>query len=164
LRNGCADSQISTALEHEVKEVQKGIENAAKKSERIPSLTYIIVDKNCSQKLFKSGGDRISNAPWGTLVNSKIVSNDYDFYLVSQGGGIGTVKPGLYKVIFSNSKMEEGVLQELLYTQCFNYMNWSGSVKVPACLQYAKKLSTFIAQSVNSSKNSELLNKNLYFI
>ena len=84
-------------------------------------------------------------------MNSSIVSKDYDFYLISQGGGIGTVKPGFYKVIYSSSKMEEGVLQELLYTQCFNYMNWSGSVKVPACLQYAKKLSTFMGQYVNST-------------
>lgn len=31
-----------------------------------------------------------------------------------------------------------------MYTQCFNYFNYSGSIKVPAILQYAKKLSRFL--------------------
>jgi len=144
---------VSIAIEHEVSEVKHGIERAVKDG-TMPNLTYIIVDKNASQKLFKDAGGKLVNAPWGTLINKGVVSKDYDFYLISQGGGIGTVKPGYYKVIYSDSKVQEGVLQELLYTQCFNYMNWSGSVKVPGCLQYAKKLSTFIAGSVNSTKNS----------
>lgn len=29
---------------------------------------------------------------------------------------------------------------ELTYEQCFNYYNWKGAVKMPACLQNADKL------------------------
>jgi hypothetical protein len=98
-------------LEHEVKDVKEGIEKAIPQGQAIPALTYIIVDKNASQKVFNDAGGKIVNAPWGTLINTGIVTNNYDFYLISQGGGIGTVKPGYYKVIYSDSKMQEGVLQ-----------------------------------------------------
>ena len=55
-----------------------------------------------------------------------------------------------YEVIFTDSKMEEGVLHELVYTQCFNYVNWTGSIKVPGVLQYAKKCAKFHAEVLES--------------
>lgn len=30
-------------------------------------------------------------------------------------------------------------LAELTYNQCYGYYNWTGAVRVPACLQYANK-------------------------
>ena len=83
------------------------------------------------------------------LINEQIVSKDYDFYMISQHCNMGTVKPVYYKIIHSTSKIEEGILQELIYSQCFNYANWTGSVRVPGVLQYAKKLSMLISQYVN---------------
>lgn len=59
--------------------------------------------------------------------------------MVSQFANRGCTVPNHYKVIYTDSKMEEGVLQELIYSQCFNYVNWTGSIKVPGILQYAKK-------------------------
>ena len=98
------------------------------------------------------------------LINQKIVSQYYDFYMISQHCNMGTVKPVYYKVIHSTSKMEEGMLQELIYSQCFNYANWTGSVRVPGALQYAKKLSMLISQYVNETIKSSNLESNLYFI
>jgi aubergine len=74
------------------------------------------------------------------------------------------VKPTYYKVAYSDSAMEEGVIEELIYSQCFNYMNWTGSIKVPSVLQYAKKLGAFIGQYYNSENKFENINKNLYYI
>ena len=121
------------------------------------------MDKNVNQKLFKDAGGKIVNPGFGTLVNSDIVTENYDFYMIAQHCNMGTVKPAYYKVIHSDSKVEEGVLQELLYSQCFNYMNWTGSVRVPACLQYAKKLSTLIGSFVNN-RDEGAFPTNLYFI
>ena len=55
----------------------------------------------------------------------------------------GTAVPNHYKVIYSDSKIEEGMLQQICFSQCFNYVNWTGSIKVPAILQYAKKAAKF---------------------
>lgn len=74
------------------------------------------------------------------------MSKNYDFYIVSQQSNRGTTVPNHYKVIYSDSNIEEGILQEIAFSQCFNYVNWTGSIKVPAILQYAKKASKFAAE------------------
>jgi aubergine-like protein len=60
--------------------------------------------------------------------------------------------------------MEEGVIEELIYSQCFNYMNWTGSIKIPSMMQYAKKLGMFVGQYLNKENKFEELNNNLYYI
>lgn len=65
--------------------------------------------------------------------------------MVSQYTTKGCAIPNHYEVIYNDSKMEEGVLHELIYAQCFNYVNWTGSIKVPGALQYAKKCAKFHA-------------------
>lgn len=89
------------------------------------------------------------NPSSGTLINSKVVGNHYDFYMVSQQCNRGTVKPVHYQVLYSDSSIEEGILQEFIYGQCFNYMNWSGPVRVPGVLQYARKLSKLITEHLH---------------
>jgi hypothetical protein len=60
--------------------------------------------------------------------------------------------------------MEEGVLQELMFSQCFNYVNWSGSIKIPGILQYAKKCAKFNSEYMDQTKVSESLERVLYFV
>lgn len=75
-----------------------------------PKLTFLTVNKHSRQKFFLQGRN-VTNPSYGTLVNSKIVSKFYDFYLISQHCNRGTVKPIHYKVLYTDSMMEEGVLQ-----------------------------------------------------
>jgi hypothetical protein len=51
-----------------------------------------------------------------------------------------------------------------MYSQCFNYANWTGSIRYPACLQYAKKLSQYVSEQIDNSLTNENLDTNLYFI
>lgn len=125
------------------------------------SLTYIVIDKKVSQKFFGQYNGNACNPQAGTLVNTDLVSDNYDFYLVSQFSMRGTTVPTYYKVIYCDSKLEEGKLQELLYHQCYNYVNWTGSIKIPAPVQYAKKLCSFASQYVSDEVN---LGNQLYFI
>lgn len=43
-------------------------------------------------------------------------------------------------------------------------MNWTGSIKVPGVLQYAKKLGAFIGEHYNKETKFETLSKTLYYI
>ena len=160
LKIGCSDGQKQASSHKEVKDALTLIQEMNGYN---PKFTYLIVNKSSSQKFFATHRG-ITNPSHGTLINSKVVSNKYDFYLISQHCNKGTVKPAHYEVLYTDSTMEEGVLQELMYNQSFNYMNWSGSIRVPSVLQYASKLCEFISEHVNSSPESTRLNEHLFFI
>ncbi len=145
-------------MDTEVKECVEALEQYKEKS---IGLTYLIIDKKVTQKFF-SMNNGVSNPGAGSLVSSDLVSPDYDFYLVSQFVNRGTTVPTYYKVLHSNSKLEEGKLQELLYSQCYNYVNWTGSIKIPAPVQYAKKMCAFVSQYIN--ENVSELGSRLYYI
>ena len=104
------------------------------------------------------------NVPAGTVIASEVVSNYYDFYVVSQSSNRGSTVPNHYRVIYSDSKTEEGVLQELIFAQCFNYVNWTGSIKIPGILQYADKCAKFNSEVLENEALAEELQSKLYFV
>ena len=54
-------------------------------------------------------------------------------------------------------------MQETAFSQCFNYVNWTGSIKVPAIMQYAKKLAKFSSEVMEpNSTIPESLASKLY--
>lgn len=163
LKNCSSRLELGTVLDSEVHEIKEALKSIPK-NYRSVSVSYIVVDKNVSQKFFFDNKGQVSNPLYGTLVSTEVVSKWYDFYIIAQNCNLGTAKPVYFKVMFSNSEMEEGVLQELLYGQCFNYMNWSGSVRVPSVLQYAKKLSMFAAQYLGEPLEAEEIREHLYYI
>ena len=88
----------------------------------------------------------------------------YDFYIMSRQSNKGTTVPNHYKVIYTSSNLDEGELQELSFSQCFNYVNWTGSIKVPAILQYAKKCVKFVSEVMENKQVPEALTTKLYFV
>ena len=126
-------------------------------------LTCVMVNLRNSARFF-SAGQEARNVPPGTLINSKVVSKNYDFFIMSQQSTKGSTGPTYYKVIHTNSKIQEGHLQELIYSQCFNYANWSGSIKIPAILQYAKKCAKFSAQVMEGKEVCDPPPPRRYFI
>ena len=123
----------------------------------------VMVNVKTSERFFTEGS-QTRNVPAGTVVASEIVSKEYDFYVVSQNSNRGSIVPNHYKVIHSDSKMEEGVLQELIFSQCFNYVNWTGSIKVPGILQYADKCAKFNSEVLENESLCEDLQNKLYFV
>lgn len=136
--NAVSGDQVKQFKEYFIDEFLKKTESIY--HEKSPTLQVIMVNTKTSERFFTESGD---NVRAGTFINTDIVSKDYDFYLVSQNSNRGCIVPNHYKIIFTNSKMEEGMLSELIFGQCFNYVNWSGSIKVPGILQYAKKCAKF---------------------
>lgn len=80
----------------------------------------------------------------------------YDFYLVSQSTRIGTVTPTSYNVIEDEVALSPGKLQMLTYKNCHLYYNWSGTVRVPAVVQYAHKLAFLVGQYIHDVPISEM--------
>ena len=163
IKNGTTRFDLSLYIQAEITEVKEILKSCSKSYDPI-RLTYIILDKNSTQKFFVDKGRDIVNPSSGTIINGEAVGRSFEFYLIAQQCNRGTVRPAYYKVAYTDSSIEEGVIEELIYSQCFNYMNWTGSIKVPGILQYAKKLGMFVGQYYNESEHCKDLDKNLYYI
>lgn len=87
----------------------------------------------------------------------------YDFYLVPQSVRQGTVTPTHCIVVEDDNKFPPDVLQRLTYKLCFLYYNWPGTVRVPACCQYAHKLAYLVGQSIKREP-AETLNNRLFYL
>lgn len=73
------------------------------------------------------------------------INNAYDFYLVPQYVTQGTCTPTHFQIAYDSTlKIPQESIAEFTFEQCFNYYNWPGAVRVPACLQAADKLSKLV--------------------
>jgi len=73
----------------------------------------------------------------------------YDFFVVSQSVRQGSVSPTSYNVIFDNSGLDPDKMQRFTYKMTHLYYNWSGTVRVPAPVQYAHKLAQLTGQNLH---------------
>ena len=186
-RDGVSDSQRKTLKEIEIKAFLRAFEDLKLEHgmKVKPQLLFVCVNKRLAVKFFsgdnlEKGG--LANPSQGTIVSSEITSGR-DFYLISQKSQQGSVSPTHYFVLgYYTNINEEYVevadtipddifknIQVLTYKLCYMYFNWSGSIKVPAPIQYAQKLSNLIGERWRPNnpmipdKNFEKY-KSLYFI
>lgn len=74
----------------------------------------------------------------------------------------GTVTPTHCVVLEDDSDFAPDVIQRLTYKLCFLYYNWPGTVRVPACCQYAHKLAYLVGQSLQREPAEQLSNRLFY--
>eukprot|EP01017_Pseudomicrothorax_dubius_P019013 TRINITY_DN2093_c0_g1_i6.p1 TRINITY_DN2093_c0_g1~~TRINITY_DN2093_c0_g1_i6.p1 ORF type:complete len:362 (+),score=85.72 TRINITY_DN2093_c0_g1_i6:49-1086(+) len=160
-RDGVSETQEIALLTLEIPQILESFSDIA--SEYKPKLAVVVIDKRITQKFFASEQGRMVNPPQGTLIDQVIVSKNYDFYMISQDVKRGTATPTHYRVVYDNTEIPQEVMQELIYSQCYAYWNWSGSIRVPAPVQYANKLSLFVGQTLNEDPRKEL-RKKLYYL
>ena len=72
-----------------------------------------MVNTKTNERFFIPGRNsgETRNVPAGTLVATDIVSDNYDFFLTSQFSNKGSTVPNHYRVVYSDSILEEGLLQ-----------------------------------------------------
>lgn len=160
--SSCTGDQISLYQDLFVKQSLEHLKGVY--TDATISFSLVMINVKTNERFFGEKDGRPSNPPAGTLICTDVVSKDYDFYLISQGSNKGTAVPNHYKVVYSDSKIQEGLLQEIAFSQCFNYVNWTGSIKVPSIMQYAKKASTFGAEVLEEVEIPVSLNRYLYFV
>ena len=83
--------------------------------------------------------------------------------MIAQKVGRGTARPVQFVSLCWESQLNQTQMQEFIYHQCFNYLNWTGPVRVPGVLQYASKLVKFQGEHLKSAVNAKFRNF-LYFI
>ena len=139
------DSLIRHAISHEMDALKMSIDDVKKKAKANnynPEIIYIVVNKKVNSRFFGMNQNQVFNPePGSVVVEEMSVDDRFDFHLVAQKVTQGTSTPSHYVVAYDSSKIPQEDLVRFTYEQCYNYYNWQGSVKVPAWLQCANKLS-----------------------
>jgi len=129
-------------------------------------LTFIAITRRTSMRFFVVGQDKSTakNPDPGTVIDSPAVnrSDILNFYLINHAVGKGCAIPTQYSVLHDSAHLPADVLQNLTYRLSFLYFNHTGSVRMPAPAQYAKKIAHFIGSVVQAEPHHRLLRTFFY--
>lgn len=135
-RDGVSEGQFQQVLTQELPELKA----ACKEMKIEPKITVIVVGKRHHVRLFptEGGGDRSGNCPAGTVVDTDITHpTDFDFYLQSHSGILGTSRSAHYSVVHDENGFSPDSLQSLSFALCHVYARSTRSVSIPAPVYYA---------------------------
>jgi len=154
-RDGVAQSQLDAVMKYEVPQIKKALPKV--------SLTYCIVQKRIHTRFFVQTAQTFGNPPPGTLITSDLKLTDdlfmYDnFHLIPTTCTLSTVKPVHY-IVLVNDGLPLRELQQLTYTFCHLYPNWTNSIKLPFPTQAAHKMAYLVGDLKIDKPH---LNPNLY--
>ncbi|THH18233.1 hypothetical protein EW146_g2726 [Bondarzewia mesenterica] len=106
-----------------------------------PKITFVVVGKRHHVRFFPKNereGDRSGNCPAGTVVDREVVNPvEFDYYLQSHGGLLGTSRPSHYNVLYDENNFTPDGLQSLSFALCHVYARSTRSVSIPAPVYYA---------------------------
>jgi len=170
-RDGVSDSQRKTLKEIEVKAFLRAFDDLVQNHEMPgkPEFIFICTNKKVGCKFFAGDTaqrDGLKNPEAGTVVTEEITSAQ-DFYLISQKTTQGSASPTHYHILSYFTQVGEDYVENteavpeqmkyqielLTYKLCYMYYNWSGSIRVPAPIQYAHKLSNLIGDRWKPNQN-----------
>jgi len=146
-RDGVGDSMFEAVRKTEVRQVINAVREA--------KVVYTVVQKTIHTRFMveKQSGE-VGN-PWpGTVVEEDLASPGVPgFFLIPTKCSLSTVKPVHYAILHNDNAIPMQQLQQLTFTMCHCYPNWTDSIKLPFPTQLAHKLAfqmgeTLIAKPV----------------
>lgn len=131
-RDGVSEGQFDMVLNEELIDLAKAIYDDHYR----PTITLVVAQKRHHTRLFPESGP--ANVPPGTVVDTVIVHpSDFDFYLCSHFGGLGTSKPTHYHVLWDENGFNSDRLQKLIYNMCFTFARCTKPVSLVPPVYYA---------------------------
>ena len=105
-----------------------------------PTITLIVTQKRHHTRFFPEGwrdGSSSGNVLPGTVVDTKVIHPyEFDFYLCSYYGNLGTSKPTHYHVLWDKHKFTSDELQKLIYEMCFTFAKCTKPVSLVPSVYY----------------------------
>ncbi|XP_063160553.1 piwi-like protein 4 [Candoia aspera] len=163
-RDGIGDGQLKMLMDYEVPQLLSVLDECSGGcSIGRPKMSLIIVKKKCLCRFFTESNRSLKNPPVGTVIDTEATQPKwYDFFLISQLAGQGTVNPTYYNVVYDDNRLKPDHMQRLTFKLCHLYYNWPGLIRVPAPCQYANKLTFLVSQSIHREPSLELADKLFY--
>ncbi|KAF8145975.1 argonaute-like protein [Mycena galopus ATCC 62051] len=141
-RDGVSEGQFQQVLDQELPLIKA----ACQELKINPKITLCVVGKRHHVRLFPvrdQDADRSGNCPAGTVIDRDIGHpTEFDFYLQSHGGLLGTSRPGHYSVLYDENGLTADTMQALSFALCHVYAASTRSVSIPAPVYYADTVCT----------------------
>jgi len=138
-RDGVSEGQFQQVLEIEVPRLRRACQKLGINPP--PKITVIVVGKRHHVRFFPTSAessDNTGNCRAGTVVDRDVGHpTEFDFYLQSHGGLLGTSRPAHYNVLLDENNLSPDGLQELSFALCHVYARSTRSVSIPAPVYYA---------------------------
>ena len=136
-RDGVSEGQFQQVLDNELPLIKAACQETGIK----PKITLIVVGKRHHVRFLPQNpgdADRSGNCPAGLVVDREVGHpTEFDFYLLSHGGLIGTSRPSHYTVLYDENRFNADSMQALSYYLCHVYARATRSVSIPAPVYYA---------------------------
>ncbi|KAF7826276.1 protein argonaute 16 isoform X1 [Senna tora] len=133
-RDGVSESQFNQVLNIELDQIIKAYQHLGDVD--APKFTVIVAQKNHHTKLFQASGPE--NVPPGTVVDTKVVHpRNYDFYMCTHAGMLGTSRPAHYHVLLDEIGFSPDGLQNLIHSLSYVYQRSTSAISVVAPVHYA---------------------------
>ncbi|KAG9047218.1 hypothetical protein FS837_002812, partial [Tulasnella sp. UAMH 9824] len=134
-RDGISEGEFQQCKKKEVEQIFQACDNIGIPR---PKLTFVVVGKGGCPADRKSG-----NAQAGLVIDRDITSPvEYDFYLQSHGGLLGTSRSSHYNVLEDQNNFMPDDLQRISFSLCHVYARSTRSVSIVSPVYYADLVCT----------------------
>ncbi|KAG0053940.1 eukaryotic translation initiation factor 2C, 2 [Gryganskiella cystojenkinii] len=138
-RDGVAEGQFAEVVRVEIAALKEAFNTLG--ADYKPKLTFVVVQKRHHARFFpirREEGDRTGNCLPGTVIDTGIVHPfEFDFYLQSHAGLLGTSRPAHYHVLHDENDFKADELQEFTYRLCHLYARCTRTVSMAPPAYYA---------------------------
>ncbi|XP_074358310.1 protein argonaute 16-like [Apium graveolens] len=157
-RDGVSESQFNQIINNELGQMKKAYEYRS--GGNLPKFTLIVAQKNHRTKLFRAGSTN-DTVPPGTVVDTNIVHPiNYDFYLCSQAGVIGTARPAHYHVLVDEIGFSPDDLQNLIHSLSYVYQRSTTAISMVAPVYYARLAATQVSKIMKFDESTDACSGN----
>ncbi|CAB4437396.1 unnamed protein product [Rhizophagus irregularis] len=157
-RDGVSEGQFNSVLQIEINAVRAACQ--ALEARYRPTITFVVVQKRHHARFFpmeRQYTDRTGNCFPGTVVDVGITHPfEFDFYLLSHPGLLGTSRPTHYHVLFDENGFNANSLQTLSYNLCYIYVRCTRAVSLVPPVYYAHIVSNRAKFHLNSESGDDV--------
>ncbi|KAG0602900.1 hypothetical protein M758_10G049800 [Ceratodon purpureus] len=156
-RDGISESQFAECIEKEAIAIKRACRDLEEGYENFVKLVFIVSQKRHNTRFFPQGqAIKSGNVIPGTVVDKDVCHpHNYDFFLVSQAGFIGTSRPTHYHVLVNESKLSPDDIQGLTNNLCYTFGRCSTSISMAAPAAYAHVLAARYRKLVDPWRGSD---------
>ncbi|WVZ71611.1 hypothetical protein U9M48_020179 [Paspalum notatum var. saurae] len=152
IRDGVSECQFNQVLNIELDQIIEACKFIDEKWN--PKFTFIVAQKNHHTKFFMPG--KPDNVPPGTIVDNKVCHpRNYDFYMCSHAGLIGTTRPTHYHILHDEIGFSPDDLQELVHLLSYVYQRSTTAISVVSPIGYAHLAAAQVKQFIKFEEMSE---------